>query len=235
MQIPRPAQLPISSNLAFTNLTETKDAATRTAKLLRRFATVYYRRERLRVQAGPADQRAIQLFLSHQSQDVVGFDATAVQNTQGLGLLCGELSLGALAKKAVRRGGNFRRCRLARANSPDWLVSYQNTRELLRGQRTRSASKLRLANLFSPSGFAMFQQFADANDRGEARRERGFRFFRHRIAGFSEELPPLRMPDNHVAASRFRQHRRRDFAGECPFFFPENVLRSDSNIAVLRR
>src|SRR5258708_15453807 len=92
-------------------------------ELLRRFATVYYRRERLRVQAGPADQRTIQLFLSHQSLDVVGFDAAAIQNAQGLGLLGGELSLRAPAKKAVRRGRNFRRCRLARANSPHCPVN----------------------------------------------------------------------------------------------------------------
>src|SRR5712671_1254566 len=103
--------------------TNSKMRRAHSEQLLRCFATVYYRRERLRVQAGPADQRAVQLFLSHQSLDVVGFDAAAVQNTQGLGLLGGELSLRALAKKTVRRGGNFWRCRLARADSPDWLVS----------------------------------------------------------------------------------------------------------------
>src|SRR5258708_38776765 len=91
-------------------------------KLLRCFATVYYRRERLCVQAGPADQRTVQLFLSHQSLDVVGLDAAAIQNSQGLSLFCGELSLRALAKKAVHRDGHFRRCRLARADSPAWLA-----------------------------------------------------------------------------------------------------------------
>src|SRR5690242_9668625 len=111
----------------------------RIGKSLRRLAAVYYVREGLCVQARPADERAIQLFLSHQTLYVVGFDAAAVENTDGLCQFWGEFPLRALPQVTVRRCGNFRRCRFARANCPDWLVGYQNTGELFPGQRARTA------------------------------------------------------------------------------------------------
>src|SRR5258708_26498134 len=95
--------------------------------LVRRFAAVHNRREGLRVQARSANQRAIQLFLSHQALNIVGFDAAAVQNPQGLGLLGGKFSLRALPQKTVYRSGNFRRGRLTRAHCPDWLLRYTTT------------------------------------------------------------------------------------------------------------
>src|SRR5882762_3714863 len=130
-------------------------------KSLRCFAAVYYRRERFRVQARPADERAIQLFLRHQSLDIVGLDAAAVQNTHRPGLLRGKLSLGTLPQKTVRPCGNFRRCRFACANCPDWLVGYQNTGELFRGQRARPAQELPFADFFRATRFSLLQQSTD--------------------------------------------------------------------------
>src|SRR6202022_2529385 len=143
--------------------------------LLCRFAAVHYRREGLCVQARPADERAVQLFLGHQSLNIVGFDATTVQNPQGLGLLGGEFPRRALSQEPMRRCGNFRRSRLARANCPNWLVGYQNTGELFGGQRAWTACKLGLTNFFGAPGFAVLPQFADANDWSQPR---GNRFFR---------------------------------------------------------
>src|SRR5258708_13580682 len=188
--------------------------------LVRRFAAVHNRREGLAVKARSANQRAIELFLSNQAMNIVGSDAAAVQNPQGLGLLGGKFSLRALPEKTVYRCGNFRRCRLTRANCPDWLVSYQNTGELFGGQRAGAPGKLSLANLFRASGFSVLQQFADANDGSQSRGKRSFRLFRHIFAGLAEKLPPLGITHDHVAASRIHQPRRNLLPARLTLFFP---------------
>src|SRR5262249_55077790 len=105
---------------------------------------IYDRGERLRIQAGPAHQRAVQLFLGHQPLNIVGLDASAVQNLHGLGRWLRKTLGRADAQVTMGIRGNFRSRRLARANRPNWLVCQQNTGELRWGQRTRSAVKLAL-------------------------------------------------------------------------------------------
>src|SRR2546430_15013472 len=72
----------------------------------------------------------------------------------------------------------FRSSGAVRPNGPYWLVSYQHTRELLRGQRAQAAEELPLANLMSLTGFTLDQGFADTNDGNESRGESCFGFLR---------------------------------------------------------
>jgi hypothetical protein len=80
------------------------------------------RHERFCVEARSAHERAIEFFLSHQSLNVVGLDASAVQNPQGGGSFGGELVRCTLAQKAMSRSGNFWRSGFTCANGPNRLV-----------------------------------------------------------------------------------------------------------------
>src|SRR5215470_2559052 len=146
----------------------------------------------------------------------------------------GEFLRRALAKKPVNIGGNFGRGSAARPNGPYWLVSYQNTGELLRGQRANAAKELRLANLMSLTGFMLGQGFADTNDGNECGSERCFGFLSHGLVGFAEKLAALGMADDDVAAASVDKHIGRDFAGEGAFLFPVDVLRRDGHVGVFR-
>src|SRR5690348_15740029 len=62
-------------------------------------------REGLCVQAGSADQRTVELFLRHQSRNVVRLDAAAVENPHLGGGFGGKLVPHAAAQEAVSRRG----------------------------------------------------------------------------------------------------------------------------------
>ena len=57
---------------------------------------------------------------------------------------------------------------------------------------------------------------------------------RHHRVGLAVQLAPLRMPDDHVAAAEFRQHRRRNFAGKGALRVLAQVLRAPRERAALQ-
>src|SRR4029077_21269261 len=76
--------------------------------------------KRLRVQAGPADERAINLHLRHQAANVVGLDAAAIENAEGGGSLGRETRGGEIPEVPVRVRRNFRSGRATGADGPHW-------------------------------------------------------------------------------------------------------------------
>src|ERR1700736_6176501 len=180
--------------------------------------------ERLCVQTCPANQGAIQLFLGHQSLNIVRLDAAAIENAQGGSKACGKLFGSELANELMGLSGHFGSCYAASADGPDRFISYQNTGEFLGGQRADAAVKLPVADVSGAIGLAIGQGFAHANDGREAGGEGGFGLFKNGFFGFTEVLPALGMTDDGVAATGFNQHGSGDFAGESAFLFPENIL-----------
>src|SRR5579872_5297939 len=112
---------------------------------------------------------------------------------------------------AVNLSRNFRGGRTASANRPNRLVSQQDTREVLSGQRSESALELPLQHRMRQVSLALAQSLAHTDDRSETRFQSRLDFAVHRIVRFAEKLPALGMPDNHSAASALDQHARRNF------------------------
>ena len=123
-----------------------------------------------------ADQRSVNFHLSHQSLDVVGFDAAAVEDSQPGSAFRSKTRRRLLPQEPVRLGSHFRSRRAARANRPNRLVSKDDTRELGTGQRGHAAAELALEDLLRFAAFPLGKQFADAQDRRQACRERRFDF-----------------------------------------------------------
>src|SRR5579864_596426 len=181
----------------------------------------------LRIQTCAADQRSVNFHLSHQSLDVIGFDAAAVEDSQPRSALRSKTRRRPPSQEPVRFGGHFRRRRAARANCPNWLVGKNDTRELGAGQRGYAAAELPLKDFLGLAAFPLGEQFADAQNRRQSRPERRFDFFIGALIGLSEELPPFGMSDDYGAASGLDQHRGGYFACERPLGFGVHILSGD--------
>jgi hypothetical protein len=81
------------------------------------------RGKRLGVETRAADERSVDIHLSHQALDIVGLDASAVKDSQPGGPLRRKVRLGQPPQEFVRVRGNIRGRGAAGANGPDWLLS----------------------------------------------------------------------------------------------------------------
>src|SRR5579863_164234 len=135
------------------------------------------------IEACAADQRSVNFHLSHQSLDVVGFDAAAVEDSQTGSAFGSKTCRRLLPQEPVRFGRHFRRRRAARANRPNRLVSKNDTRELGTGQRGHATVELAFKNLFRLAAFPLGEQFANAQDRRQARRQRRLDFYIGALVG----------------------------------------------------
>src|SRR6266436_4858589 len=141
----------------------------------------------------------------------------------------GKLLSRATPEKPMGFGGNFRGRSAARADGPDRLVCNQNTGELLRGQRAGAAVELAAENFFGQAGVAFVLSFSQEDDGGEAALQGHQSFFGDVVVGFAKKLAPLGMADDDVAAAGFGKHGGGNFAGECTFLAPGDVLTGDGD------
>src|SRR5271157_3158534 len=183
--------------------------------------------ERLRVQARSTHERAVKFLLRHQPFNIVRLDAPAVQNLQRGRMAGGELLRRTLTHELMRCRSDLRCSRAASANGPDRFVSYQNTGEFLGGQRAHAAHELRLNNFFGVASLAIGKHFTDAHNGRKSRSESGFGLLEDGFVGLAEELAPLRVADDGIAASRFHQHAGGNLPGVGAFLLPEHILRGN--------
>src|SRR6266436_820489 len=126
-------------------------------------------------------------------------------------------------------GSNFRCRGAAGAYGPHGLVGYQNTGELLRGQRARAAGELAAEDCFGQAGVALFLGFSQANDGGETAGKSHQGLLGDVVIGLAKKLAALGVADDDVAAADVGKHRSGDFAGEGAFLAPGNVLAGDGD------
>ncbi len=77
------------------------------------------------------------------------------------------------------------------------------------------------------AGFALLQGLAHADDGGHAVLVHRLELEVHRLVGLTEQLPPFRVPDDHVLHLQLGQHRGCDLAGERALVLPVAVLRPE--------
>src|SRR5205823_6009605 len=116
---------PISSNPALLSHLESVQIQSSQPPTIRwlNVLAIHNCRERFGVEARPANQRTVQLFLRHQPLDVIRLDAATIKDSQVCRSLGRKLVPYALPQEPVGCSRNFRRGRTARSNRPDWLVS----------------------------------------------------------------------------------------------------------------
>src|SRR6266853_3654338 len=188
---------------------------------------IYDGGERLGIQTRAAHQRSVNFHLRHQPLDIVGLDASAVEDSQTTGAFRRKHRRCLLAQEPVRFRSDFRSRRAARANRPDGLVSKNDTRELRTGQRGHAAAKLPFKDLLRLTAFTLGKQLSHAQNRRQTRRKGHLYLPAGALVGLATELTHFRVRHKYGAASPIRQHRSGNLSGERTFYLPTYVLRGD--------
>src|SRR5207245_2866360 len=98
-----------------------------------------------------------------------------------------------------------------------------------RGQRAGAAAELTAENCFGQASVAVLLSFPQADDGSNPGFQRHQGLFGYIVVGLAEELTAFGMANDDVAATRFSEHRGRDFSREGAFLAPGNVLASDGD------
>src|ERR1700728_5487049 len=109
----------------------------------------------MRIEAGAANQRAIDFPLTHKASYIVGLDTTAIQDADVFSRIAPEAFLGFRADTPMRFGGDFGRGGLASPDCPDWLIGYYDLCKLFFGQSGDPAGKLPNENLVGPAALML--------------------------------------------------------------------------------
>src|SRR6266542_1209073 len=171
--------------------------------------------ELLRLDAGAADQGAVDVRLVHDVGDVGCLDRAAVEDAHPVGQVrrIGVPLRHPAAERADALLGIFGARRLARTDRPDRLVRDDDLVHLHRGEPVEGRVELRHRVRDVVTGLADVQALADAQDRrqpiGQGRLHLGVD---DRVV-LVVVRPPLRVPDHHVLAAELGQHPAGDVAG----------------------
>src|SRR5690606_36670226 len=114
------------------------------------------------------------------------------------------------------------------ANGPYRLVGEQDFSLLLVvGKLGKGAAHFFFQHFSRASAFAVFQRFADADERDQAVAHGGFDLEANRFDGLVEMLATLRVTKLNNVDIAVLQHQRRNFSGPCALIGPLYVLRAD--------
>jgi peptidoglycan hydrolase-like protein with peptidoglycan-binding domain len=122
------------------------------------------------------------------------------------------------------------RCGVATgANGPDGFVGNHDVEHLLGGNASEAATELGSEDFGFATGIALFECFADTNDRLEAASEGGENFFVNQRIGLAKNLAALAMAEDHKADEKLAQHGRTDLAREGARHFVIHVLGTEAD------
>src|SRR6266496_4088196 len=150
--------------------------------------------EAARVKAGPADEGAVDVRLAHEFARVLWFDAAAVLNTDSFGCRVVSHIVQSVTYKSVRFLRLLWRSVAPGANRPDRLVGDHCFLQFLWAQTGETAAQLDCQYFFNVAFVALFERFADANDRTECRRKRCAHLPIHDFIGLAEEGAAFAVP-----------------------------------------
>jgi hypothetical protein len=184
------------------------------------------------IEAGAADQGAVDFFFGHQRLGIFGLDGTAVKNSEIAGELLAKGTGGFAANQAVGLAGELGRRRFAGADRPHRLVRDDQPGSFLGRDFVEGAVALAAENIFGEAGFAFLQNFADADDWCQSGFEHGFQAKVDGVIGFGEILAALGMADDGMSAADGQQHGSSNFTRVGTFVCPVNILRADGDRGV---
>ena len=175
--------------------------------------------ERLDLERGAADERAVHVGLPAELGRIVRLDRAAVEDRD----------VEDPAQERVRLLGDLGRGGLARADRPDRLVGERQP--LVRADLGADRVGLPREHLFRPARLALLVRLAHARDHAEAGLERGGRAASDALVRLAEELTPLRVPRQRAVDAELQEHPRRDLARERALVRPVDVLREHGDVA----
>src|SRR6185369_3035352 len=176
-----------------------------------------------RLQRRAANQSAVNIRLRQQRPGVRGGHAAAVKDLDAVRVLGRGLEL--RAQHRVDLLSLFGRGGPAGSDGPYRFIGNNDfTDAVAIGMDHRG--HLPLDDVHRPAGFALGQRLADAHDRRDAGRERGFGLVRHDGVGLGVVLAALRMADDHVAHTELLEHGGGDFTRVSALHVLRDVLRA---------
>jgi hypothetical protein len=186
------------------------------------------------VEAGSADECAVDVGLRHETFDIVGLYAAAVEDTGLGGSFRAVLGGYQTAEVAVCGGCHVGGCGLAGSDGPDGFVGDSDLSELRIGEGCDASIELRLEDGLRAAGFALFETFADTDDGFESVFECGEGAFADGFFRFAEILTAFTMADDDPFTSDTDEHGAGDLAGIGAFLGPKDVLRADLDVGSRR-
>src|SRR5215470_3098351 len=166
--------------------------------------------ETLRVEARPADERAVDLTLRQQRLHVVGLHAAAVQNPRTLGDFLGRELRQEPAHVPVDLGRLLRRGVHSGPDGPHRLVRDDDAGDGGRVQPGQACAQLTFDRRKRQALASLLRRLADAEHRSETERERAVHLLVDQLVGLAHLSPPLGVPGEHAATSELDEHRRGD-------------------------
>ena len=133
----------------------------------------------------------------------------------------------------VRVDGHLGRGGFAGADGPDGLVGDDDGCGGFGGDAGEGAGDLRLEHLFGFAGFALGENFADADDGNDAVLERGVQLLVDDFVGLGEVLAALGVADERVGSADGDELADGGFAGVGAFFGEVDVLAADGDVRAL--
>src|SRR5829696_958975 len=194
---------------------------------------VYKLNERVNLEAGSADQRAVDVLLGHYLCGVFRLDGAAVQDAYALGEVFSHFFFEEVTDPAGGVLGVFGGGGVAGTYGPDGLVGendalavyvfelFDHPRELA-GDLVPHATRVAF-----PFGLAY------ADDGQQVGVHGALRLSGDRVVGLAEGLAPLGVAHDHGPGPRVEEHGRGDLAGEGAGVFEVEVLRARGDPGVL--
>src|SRR3954462_1794089 len=195
----------------------------------------YDLRKIVRLERGPAHQRAVDVGLREQVGRVVRLDRSAVLDADRIRHLCAAQLAQEPADLAVHllrlRGGGH----LAGADGPHRLVGAGAAADLLAGEAREGAADLPGDHLPGAVSLPLLQRLAHADDGVELRLEDGLQLAVHALVRLAEVLAALAVAEDHSVAAQLLEHGRADLAGEGALLLVVAVLGEELDGAAHQR
>src|SRR6266498_1673158 len=137
------------------------------------------------VEAGPADEGAVDVRLAHEFARVLWFNAAAVLNADSLSRSVVSHFVQSVTYKSARFLRLLWRSVAPGANRPDRLVGDHCFLQFLWIQTSETAAQLDCQYFFNVAFVALLESFSDANNRTQCRRMRGAHFSIHDFVGLA--------------------------------------------------
>lgn len=188
--------------------------------------------EAVSLETGSSDQGTVNIGLNHEVRDIVGFDASTVENADRTSGIRIEAPSEPVTNRLVHllslcRGGG-----LASANCPDRFVSEDTTNHLLRCQAGKIVLELPLDDSNLAARLPFREGLPTAEDGGQTEVESGAHFAVDDRVGVAVEGTTLGVADDDVRAAGVAEHITADFPGvRAVFGLGGEVLGRDVNVA----
>ena len=177
-----------------------------------------------------ANEGAVDIRLLHESLDRSRLDAAAVLNADAVSCFLAKFCSNRLADVRADFLSLLEGSRLARANSPDWLVSDDELCYLFRLEASEGSLDLACDEVEVNAGFALLEGLTAADDRRDASSKSSMSALVDALIRLAKLAAALAVTEYAVVYADLVEHARGDLACEGTMAFPMDVLCTDVDV-----